>query len=84
LVCKEKITNLEILRLGGNKLFKKLKEKTQDAAKNTVKTGTKVGKKAINTGKDVGKKGVNLSKNAAKEGSDAGKKGAKKVKKALK
>ena len=47
-------------------LFKKLKKKTEEAAKKTAETGKKVGEKGVKVGKDVGKKGVKKAKKTLK------------------
>ena len=67
----------------GDFMFKKLKKKTEEAAKKTVDAGKKVGEKGVDVGKDVGKKGLKAGKKAGKEGVKLGKKAAKKTKKAI-
>ena len=49
--------------------LKKVKEKTEDAAKKTVEVGKDVGEKGVDVGKkgvDVGKKGVNKTDEAVR------------------
>ena len=49
-------------------MFKKLKKKTEEAAKKSVEVGKKVGEKGVEVGKDAGKKGLKLGKKAGKKG----------------
>ena len=73
--CTRKFkTKLESPLLWGNVLpfLKKLKKKTEEAAKKGLEVGEKGLKKGVDVGKKAGEKGVEL-----------GKKGAKKTKKAI-
>ena len=51
--------------------LKKIKKKTEDAAKKGVEVGKNVGEKAVDVGKDVGKKGVELGKKGVDKVKDA-------------
>ncbi len=46
---------------------KKIKKKTEDAAKEGVKVGFKAGEKGVDLGKKAGKKGVEITKDSAKK-----------------
>ena len=53
---------------GGNLSFlKKVKKKTEEAAKKGVKAGIKVGEKGVEVGKKAGKKGVKVGKKGVKK-----------------
>ena len=70
----------ERLKINKNNIFcrgiilpflKKLKKKTEEAAKKGLEVGEKVAKKGVKVGKKAGKKGVELGKKGVKKTKEA-------------